>query len=113
MSLNGTLAGSWVIGTWRKCIPTTVGARISAQILFLHPRRMAREARMGEYRRNPAYPLPWIFKKRNIPSLGNEYTLACQPCMSDSLCGSCSALHSSAYRLIDDAGQVDEGSSGQ
>ena len=90
MSLNGTLAGSWVIGTWRKCIPTTVGARISAQILFLHPPRMAREARMGNIAEIPhipclgfskngislpldnpreVYPFPSPLE-RNFPSLG-------------------------------------------
>ena len=112
MSLNDTLAGSWVIGTWRKCIPTTVGARISAQILFLHPLRMAREARMGNIAEIPHIPCLGFSKNGISLPLGTS-TLLPTVRMSDSLCGSCSALHSSAYRLIDDAGQVDEGSSGQ
>ena len=53
MSSNGTLAGSRVIGPWQKCIPTTIGAKISARILFLHPPRMAREARMGNIAEMP------------------------------------------------------------
>ena len=56
MSSNGTLAGSRVIGPWQKCIPTTIGAKISAQILFLHPPRMAREARMGNIAEIPHIP---------------------------------------------------------
>ena len=66
MSLNGTLAGSWVIGTWRKCIPTTVGARISAQIRFLHPLRMTREARMGNIAEMPHIPCLGFLKINEI-----------------------------------------------
>ena len=92
MSPNGTLADSRVIGPLKKCIPTTIGARFSAETLFLHPLRMAREARMGNVAEMPHIPCLGFSKngicislpldnprevypflsplERNIPSLG-------------------------------------------